>query len=144
LVIRPLTDIPATIGPSAGALSVPFAVLVLNDVFVAIDSFGALSVRKNAFFILHEPAVVRSSIDVGEVARDSAPVLKISADYYATDHKFKHTAAMRFFDAHNSLLPSGQLLAHIILPANKVTSAYSDGGHCSPTLCDDRHLVRVK
>ena len=51
---------------------------------------------------------------------------------------------MEFFDAHNSLLPSGQLLAHIILPANKVTSAYSDGGHCSPTLCDDRHLVRVK
>jgi len=51
---------------------------------------------------------------------------------------------MGFFDAHNSLLPSGQLLAHIILPANKVTPAYSDGGHCSPTLCDDRHLVRVK
>ena len=32
---------------------------------------------------------------------------------------------MGFFDAHNSLLPSGQLLAQIILPTVKETRAYS-------------------
>ena len=56
----------------------------------------ALSVENNAFFILHEPAVVFSSIDHGEVAQDRAPVLKISTDYCAADRAFKHTAAMRF------------------------------------------------
>ena len=33
---------------------------------------------------------------------------------------------MGFFDAHNSLLPSGQLLAQIILPTIEVTPACSD------------------
>ena len=32
---------------------------------------------------------------------------------------------MGFFDAHNSLLPSGQLLAQIILPTIDATTTYS-------------------
>ena len=33
---------------------------------------------------------------------------------------------MEFFDAHNSLLPSGQLLAQIILPSSDATPTYPD------------------
>ena len=50
----------------------------------------------------------------------------VCEDGLSVDRALKLLFKMGFFDAHNSLLPSGQLLAQIILSTIEVTPAYSD------------------